>query len=71
MTTLRHQTPHKWGQIKRARWGEIELTFAVPSAAIPTAGRVPKYRTSIANRNGYRTRMIQILPRDAVGLTDC
>ncbi len=27
MTTLRHHTPHRWGQIRRARWGEIKLTF--------------------------------------------
>ena len=27
MTTHHHHTPNKWGQIKRARWGQIKLTF--------------------------------------------
>ncbi len=27
MTTHRHQTHNRWGQIRRARWGQIKWTF--------------------------------------------
>jgi hypothetical protein len=29
MTTLRHDTHDRWGQIRRARWGQIKWTFPI------------------------------------------
>ena len=50
MNTLRHHTHPKWGQIRRARWGQIKLSF-------PTSMATP--RTHEATRPAQPLQIVQ------------